>query len=159
MEFYGVLNKAAATSPQIGRRTSQSSKNRSGLPKNSAEPLGFCRKALQNVSRSKKPVEEPHRFCPRPANSSSIHQDQGVRVHKQGDADARKSYMSRMPFLHPQRSGHPYKISGTSQVPSPRKTNFRGRERTLRPYAFRVEDPTSHPAISKKLIFVFLFLP
>ena len=44
--------------------TKPSLKDRSELPKvpqNSAEPLGFCRKVLQNVSHSKRPVGE--RFC------------------------------------------------------------------------------------------------
>ena len=51
----------------FGREKSRSSKDGSGLskvPPNSAEPLGFCRKVLQNVSHGKKPVEE--RFCRTP---------------------------------------------------------------------------------------------
>ena len=48
----------------IGRKRSRSSKNGPGLlkvPQNSAEPLGFCRKVLQEGSHSKMFVEE--RFC------------------------------------------------------------------------------------------------
>ena len=48
-------------------RSSKASKDGPGLPKvpqNSAEPLGFCRKVLEKVSHSRKPVEE--RFCRTP---------------------------------------------------------------------------------------------
>ena len=34
-------------------------------PQDSAEPLGFCRKVLQKVSHSKKPVEETFRRTPK----------------------------------------------------------------------------------------------
>ena len=53
--------------PILGRKRTLSSKDGSGLPKvpqNSAEPLGFRRKVLQNVSQGKKLVEE--RFCRTP---------------------------------------------------------------------------------------------
>ena len=55
---------------KCGRKRSLSSPEVSGLPKvpqNSAEPLGFCRQVLQNVSHTKKPVEE--RFCRTPSFS------------------------------------------------------------------------------------------
>ena len=48
--------------PFNGRKTSQSSKDLSGLPnpwQNSAEPVGFCRRVLRNLLHGRNPAAEP----------------------------------------------------------------------------------------------------
>ena len=53
--------------PFVGGKAASPQKTGPGsqrLPRHSAEPLGFCRKVLQNVSHSKKLVDE--RFCRTP---------------------------------------------------------------------------------------------
>ena len=55
--------RVLAVTRKLGGKN-QSSKDRPGLPKvpqHSAEPVGFCRKVLQNVSHSKKLVDK--RLC------------------------------------------------------------------------------------------------
>ena len=49
-----------------GKKEKRTRENRSGLPKvpqNAAEPVGFCKKVLQNVSHCKKFVSEKLGFC------------------------------------------------------------------------------------------------
>ena len=83
--------------------------------------------------------------------------------HNIGKRKMRTNFFFHKLFEHPQRSGHPGKIPGTSQVPSVEtqgRQTFEGGHKLFDPHPFAWKTPPPHPAVSgpQKLIFVLFFL-